>query len=47
MSSRKKDRQAPDTVAPAVQDENSVCSEEDSSCPKSCLLEEDEENTSC
>lgn len=47
MSSRKKDRQVPDTVTPPVQDENNVCSEEeDNTCPKSCL-NEDEENTSC
>lgn len=46
MSSRKKEKQTPDTVTPPVQDENSICSEEDSSCPKSCLPE-DEEDTSC
>lgn len=46
MSSRKKERQTPDTVTPPVEDESSICSEEDSSCPKSCLLE-DEEDASC
>lgn len=46
MSSRKKERQTPDTITPPVKDDNNICSEEDSSCLNSCVSE-DEENTSC
>jgi len=46
MSSRKKERKTPDTITPPVKDDDNICSADDSSCPESCVSE-DEENTSC
>lgn len=44
-SSRKKGI-SPETLAPPPEEEDNICSEDDLSCPKSCVSE-DEENTSC
>ncbi len=44
-SSRKKGKISPETLAPPLEEDN-ICSEDDMSCPKSCVSE-DEENTSC
>lgn len=45
-SSRKKGKISPETLAPPLEEEDNICSEDDLSCPKSCVSE-DEENTSC
>jgi hypothetical protein len=45
-SSRKKEKISPETLAPLVEEEDNICSEDDMSCPNSCVSEDDE-NTSC
>ncbi|MDD4334618.1 MAG: hypothetical protein PHY77_03325 [Desulfotomaculaceae bacterium] len=43
---RKKEKISSETLTPPLEDEDSICSEEEISCPKSCVSE-DEENSSC
>lgn len=45
-SSRKKEKISPETLTPPLEEEDNICSEEEMSCPKSCVSEDDE-NSSC